>query len=680
MNASLGVRAVQALLAVAVVAYAVQGVINEGGSTLWETWVYPGLILAAGALCVTRAARVRVDRIAWSLLALGMLLWVAGEAWYSLFLADIEEPPIPSVADVLWLAFYPCCYLALVLMLHNRQEKLRLSLWLDGVIGALVVSAVGAALVFRAILASGAGDTALVGTDLAFLLGDFALIGLVIAVFALTGWRPGRTWVMLGGGLVLFALVDGFFMWEDATDHAIGGTGPAALWPAGALLVAAAAFVRSGPGGSPAGGDGGRSALVPEGARVVTMPLVFALTALALLIVHAFAPLNPLALGLAVATLAGVIVRLAVSFRDNVMLLTTSRHEALTDSLTGLGNRRRLMLDLERAATGATEERPYALLLFDLDGFKRYNDCFGHPAGDALLAKLGSNLSFAMGRHGTTYRLGGDEFCVLLDGDQKLVDELLPEARAALFEHGRGFEVGSSCGVALLPADASDPADALKLADHRLYEQKTTAQRASVSRQAGDALLQALQEREPDLRGHVDDVAELAVAVGRKMGLDSDELHQVARAADLHDVGKLAVPDAILNKPGPLDDAEWGFMRQHTIVGDRILSAAPALEPVAKLVRASHERYDGRGYPDKLAGDDIPLGARIVAVCDAYHAMTSDRPYRKAMAMRSAIMELRRCAGLQFDPDVVKAFCDLVDPGVEANLENVSFLRAAASL
>jgi diguanylate cyclase (GGDEF)-like protein len=600
---------------------------------------------------------------------------VAGEAWYSLFLADMEYPPIPSVADVLWLAFYPCCYAALVVLVHGRQERLRLSLWLDGIIGALVVSAVGAALVFRAILASGEGDTALMGTDLAYLLGDFALIGLVIAVFALTGWRPGRTWGMLGAGLVVLAAVDGFFMWQDATGHAIWGTGPAALWPAGALLVASAAWVR---GGFSQGGDGQPAAAV-EGIRMVAMPLVFALTALALLIVHAFAPLNPLALALAVATLAGVIVRLAMTFRENLGLLATSRREALTDALTGLGNRRRLMLDLERAASHATDERPYALLLFDLDGFKRYNDCFGHPAGDALLAKLGSNLDFAMGHHGSAYRLGGDEFCVLLDGGQKLVEELLPEARAALFEHGRGFEVGSSCGTALMPAETNDPADALKLADHRLYDQKTTAQRTSVSRQAGDALLQALQEREPDLRGHVDNVAELAVAVGRKMGLDSDELFQVARAADLHDVGKLAVPDAILNKPGPLDDVEWGFMRQHTIVGDRILSAAPALEPVAKLVRASHERYDGRGYPDRLAGDDIPLGARIVAVCDAYHAMTSDRPYRKAMPMRSAIMELRRCAGLQFDPDVVRSFCDLVDPGVEADLDNVSFLREVAS-
>jgi two-component system cell cycle response regulator len=463
-------------------------------------------------------------------------------------------------------------------------------------------------------------------------------------------------------------------MWEDATAHAIAGTAPAALWPAGALFVAFAAWAQSDAGG----GHRGVLAAEPEGVRLVAMPLTFALTALTLLVVHAFAPLNPLALGLAVATLAGVIVRLALTFRENLRLLATSRREALTDSLTGLSNRRALMLDLEDAVTSATPEQPWGLMMFDLDGFKRYNDCFGHPAGDALLAKLGSNLKFAVGPHGTAYRLGGDEFCVLVEGDEKLLDELKPEARAALTEHGRGFEIGSSCGVALIPVDAGDPITVLKLADHRLYDQKSTAQRASVSRQAGDALLQALQEREPDLRGHVDTVAELALAVGREMGLDSDELFQVARAADLHDVGKLAVPDRILNKPGPLDDVEWGCMRQHTIVGDRILSAAPALEPVAKLVRASHERYDGQGYPDRLAGDDIPLGARIVAVCDAYHAMTSDRPYRKAMPAQHALLELRRCAGLQFDPDVVKAFCALVDPAEDRAFDNVEFLRSAA--
>jgi diguanylate cyclase (GGDEF)-like protein len=665
-----GPRGLRGLLGLVVVAYAVQGALSDGQSEIWETWVYPGLILAAALLCLARAVRERADRIAWGVLGAGMLLWVAGEAWYTLFLADAGQPPVPSVADGLWLAFYPCCCAALILFIHGRQERLHLSLWLDGVIGALVVSSVGAALVFRAILGSGEDSGGLVGTDLAYLLGDFALIGLVIAVFALTAWRPGRAWGMLGGGLILFGLVDGFFMWADATGSLVGGTAPAALWPAGALLIGFAAYEPAGRGAA----DGAVTA--PEGLRLVTMPLVFAVTALVLLVVHTFAPLHPLAIALAVATLAGVIGRLALTFRDNLELLAASRTEALTDALTGLGNRRRLMIDLERATKVASRERPVALMMFDLDGFKRYNDCFGHPAGDALLAKLGSNLAFAIGSYGTTYRLGGDEFCVLLDGGDRVAEELRPDARAALAEHGRAFEIGSSCGVAVIPRDTSDALGALKLADHRLYEQKATAQRTSVSRQAGDALLQALREREPDLRTHVDDVAELALAVGRRLRLDSDELFQVARAAELHDVGKVAVPDAILHKEGPLSDVEWSFMRQHTIAGDRILSAAPALEPVAKLVRSSHEHYDGNGYPDRLAGDDIPLGARIVAVCDAFHAMTTDRPYRRALPMTHAIEELRRCAGMQFDPDVVRAFCDVVEPAVVDNEGEAPFLRA----
>jgi two-component system cell cycle response regulator len=168
--------------------------------------------------------------------------------------------------------------------------------------------------------------------------------------------------------------------------------------------------------------------------------------------------------------------------------------------------------------------------------------------------------------------------------------------------------------------------------------------------------VQALHERAPDLGEHLHDVAELVRLVAGELGVDGDELERVVRAAELHDVGKVAVPDAILGKPGPLSEAEWGFMREHTIVGDRILSAAPALEDVAKLVRSSHERYDGRGYPDRLMAEEIPLGSRIVAVCDAFHAMTSDRPYRPAVTVDDAIAELDRCAGQQFDPIVVHAF------------------------
>jgi putative nucleotidyltransferase with HDIG domain len=171
-------------------------------------------------------------------------------------------------------------------------------------------------------------------------------------------------------------------------------------------------------------------------------------------------------------------------------------------------------------------------------------------------------------------------------------------------------------------------------------------------------LLRALAERNPELGEHISGVAELAEAVARRMELDEEQIDHVRHAAALHDVGKMAIPDAILDKPAALDDAEWEFIRRHTIIGERIVAAAPALRPVAALVRSSHERWDGCGYPDALAGEDIPLGARIVSVCDAFDAMVADRPYRAGMDAGDALMELERCSGSQFDPAVVAAFAD----------------------
>jgi HD-GYP domain-containing protein (c-di-GMP phosphodiesterase class II) len=180
-------------------------------------------------------------------------------------------------------------------------------------------------------------------------------------------------------------------------------------------------------------------------------------------------------------------------------------------------------------------------------------------------------------------------------------------------------------------------------------------------------LLRTLRERQPDLHDHLRGVAELALDVGHELGMATEQLDELSRAAELHDIGKVAIPDAILSKPGPLDAGEWAFMRRHTVIGERILGAAPALRPVARLVRASHERWDGDGYPDGLRNVEIPLGARIVAVCDAYHAMTSERPYRDAVTPAEALAELRECAGTQFDPDVVEAFGRLLEqPGAAA--------------
>ena len=270
-------------------------------------------------------------------------------------------------------------------------------------------------------------------------------------------------------------------------------------------------------------------------------------------------------------------------------MLGTSRGEANTDELTGLGNRRRLAEDLANELRDVTPERPLLLMLFDLNGFKAYNDTYGHPAGDALLARLGEALAGAVDADGGAYRMGGDEFCVLATAPPARHDEIAAASRAALSERGEGFHITAALGSAVLDRPGSDPADALRVADRRMYAEKN-GRRASAGGQSTAVLLRVLTERNPDLGEHVDGVALLAEQIAAALGMGDEQRTAVRQAAVLHDIGKAAVPDAILDKPGPLDDDEWAFMRRHTIIGERIMQAAPALSAAAPLVRSSHEK------------------------------------------------------------------------------------------
>jgi diguanylate cyclase (GGDEF)-like protein len=333
------------------------------------------------------------------------------------------------------------------------------------------------------------------------------------------------------------------------------------------------------------------------------------------------------------------------------------REQAITDPLTGLGNRRKLAADMNDRLAAASTSQPLVLLLFDLDGFKGYNDTFGHQAGDAILARLGGKLAAAVSEHGAAYRLGGDEFCVLLAAEPAELGSLVAATAGALEERGENFAVGASYGAVLLPHEARNLDYAMQLADERMYTNKRG--RSSVAGdQTRDVLIRIMQAKQPSLQDHSSEVAQLCLRVGRRFAMPAEALDELARAAELHDVGKVGIPDAILNKPGALNEAEWEFMRQHTVLGERILSAAPALRPVAVIVRASHEHWDGRGYPDGLAAEKIPLGARIIAACDAYEAMTTDRCYRARRDHDGACEELLREAGHQFDPNVVGVLLD----------------------
>jgi diguanylate cyclase (GGDEF)-like protein len=375
---------------------------------------------------------------------------------------------------------------------------------------------------------------------------------------------------------------------------------------------------------------------------------------------------------------AGAAALVAWRLNEDVRAEMRGAHRQLeiaseTDSLTGLGNRRKLMVDLEEIAVA---ERSAAVVILDLDGFKVYNDTFGHPAGDSLLARLGARLQEVVEGRGRSYRLGGDEFCVVWWIDEPGRANAEAVSAAALCEHGEGFSITAAYGAVAMPGEAVTVDAALQIADTRMYSRKHGSRRSS-SVQSRDVLLQALAELRPQLGSHVDAVTVLAEDIARRLGLAPHLIEQVRDAAQLHDIGKIAIPDAILNKPGPLDADEWTFMRRHTIIGERIVSAAPALAEVALLVRSSHERHDGGGYPDRLAGDAIPIGARIISVCDAFDAMTADRSYRVAMTPQDALAELRRCAGTQFDPRVVEAFEGTLYGSTEANADNVARARHA---
>jgi diguanylate cyclase (GGDEF)-like protein len=352
-----------------------------------------------------------------------------------------------------------------------------------------------------------------------------------------------------------------------------------------------------------------------------------------------------------------------------ILIHNELREQVLTDPLTGLGNRRKLMADLTHTFVRAAQGFPSMLLLFDLDGFKNYNDTFGHLAGDALLARMGAKLQQAVAPSGAAYRLGGDEFCAWIDLQDVVPDELILRASEALIEKGPQFCVRGSLGVVLLPNEADTPERAIQLADERMYANKRNRGTGTRTR-AKDVLLRTMQAMQPELDAHAGQVAGLAIRVARRFGLAGEQLEEIGRAAELHCVGKVGIPDTILEKPGPLSRDEWEFMRRHTIVGERLLRTSPSLRPVAVLVRASHERWDGRGYPDGLAGESIPLGSRIVAVCDAYDAMTSDRPYRPAFTHEVACRELRAGAGTQFDQAVVDIFLAEVERAAEEQLSD----------
>jgi diguanylate cyclase (GGDEF)-like protein/putative nucleotidyltransferase with HDIG domain len=413
--------------------------------------------------------------------------------------------------------------------------------------------------------------------------------------------------------------------------------------------------------------------------------IVFALMASAALMLVVLWQRSPLLS----AALVGPLLAIALYQRSTYRALRAMKL-ALTDPLTGLGNHRHFHDRLERELIEAERnQQSFSLCLVDVDDFKRVNDLFGHPAGDRVLSRLATNLR----QNGEAFRLGGDEYALLLPGYDE--SEAVKTAGAIVERISQlGLDhVGSvtaSAGIATFPRQAPDRGELIRLADSALYWAKENGKnRVHVYRpdvvelaelrklatgpdraarfRAAASLAKAVDLRDTYTGSHSARVADLAARVAARLGLDQEQIELARLAGSLHDLGKLAIPEEILRKPGPLTGPERLVVERHPQIGFRMLDSL-GIEPIADWILHHHERWDGRGYPDRLPGAEIPLGARIIFVVDAYDAMTSDRVYRGRLTQADALAELERCAGTQFDPAVVAALAEELELEAEDEL------------
>jgi diguanylate cyclase (GGDEF)-like protein len=442
--------------------------------------LYDAVVVAAGVACLVRARLATRERAGWLLLGLAILSWAAGEIYWTWFILDAPEPPYPSPADVLYLGFYPLAYAGLALLVRARAHELDWRRWTDGAIAALGTAALGAAFVFDFVADRTEGTSLEVATSLAYPLGDIAMLAMVVGVIALTGWRPGRTWSLLLAGLAAQVVADIAY-----TLQSTGGVIPAGNWIDPIYLISAAIL--------------GSVLWLPEvaeiqsseqsdGRRELALPALFAAIMVGLFAMQYFSAASGLASALWAATMIAVIARLAISVRENRHLL----EQVQTDPLTGLRNRGRLQIDLERVCAAASPERPASLVFLDLNGFKKLNDTLGHPAGDELLVRAGQRLREAVEGRGGAYRTGGDEFCALLTCPESGFEPATRRAAEALSERGAGYDVTASWGAAAISAEAGTPSTALQLADVRMYAQKER-------HRAGDGILLPAESGSPEL-------------------------------------------------------------------------------------------------------------------------------------------------------------------------------------
>ncbi len=539
--------------------YSVLPGVRSAGETIG--WLDNGVanVVQVGSAVLCAATGWRRRQWAWAVAGVGLCFWVIGDLYWQFALANRDPIPYPSLADALYLAFYPCAYVAVVLLLRARLVRFQVSMWLDGAIGALGTAAIVAALAFGSILSTTGGSPAVVATNLAYPIGDVLLLSLVVGAFGLLGLRPGLRWWLLGVGFGAFGVADTVYLWQTARDTYVVGTLVDAGWVLGLLLLALAARAP----------DSRRlREREVRGWTVMVVPAGFAMTSLVILAWDSGTTIPAPAVWLGAATVAVGIARVVLTFSE-VNSLAESRRQARSDDLTGLTNRRGFhevaRRRVERSADGQ-DGLPFALVLLDLDRFKEVNDSLGHLAGDRLLVvtaeRLAANLPSS---RDTLARLGGDEFAMLLD--EADADAALAATRrfaAALAEpveiDGVRLQVEASIGIALYPGHGTELDLLLEHADVAMYAAKSASASATVYTRDQDLAVRNRLETLEELR-HALTGDELVVHYQPKVDLRTDRVEGVeALVRWQHPHRGLLQPDAFL----PLVE-ESGLVRLLTI-------------------------------------------------------------------------------------------------------------------
>ena len=654
----------------------VAGVGGSGLDDFFNNELYDGVMVGAGLSIVLSGLRDRRGRATWLVLGFGVLAWAAGEIYFSVALADMSTPPVPSAADAMYLAIYPASYVALMLFVRARGITVRTRLWLDGLIFGLSLASVATALVLGPVLAtSTSGSVAQVATNLAYPVGDALLIVLTVSALGLNGWRLDRTLIVFALGFACSAAADTLYLFKVANGTYRPGTFLDVLWPAAMTLLAYASrapLVRAPRPAAPA--------------RITaSVPAIGMFCALGALVWDHFDRINTVSLVLAAAALFVALVRMALSLRESSRALLKLQQRVETDPLTGVLNHRafqeRLADELERVPDGHT----LALLAIDIDRFKALNDTYGHWSGDDALRTVADALAATIRPGDVLGRMGGDEFMLILPHtDSVTAQGVAGRLRQAVVAAREDLTI--SIGIALYPTHTREQEVLMRFADGAMYWSKRDGRdRCSVFSAARSDALSAVEEidlvrRDSLVRtvyslaaavdakdgytsSHSQRVAAYVGRLGESLGLDEQAVNLLRTAGILHDVGKIGIPESILFKPDLLDEDEYRVMQRHSSLGAEIIRGA-GLPEVADWVLHLHEEWDGSGYPEGLAGEAIPFESRLLAVADAFEALTSTRIYRAdVLSPAEAVRELERCTGTQFDARAVAALALLVSDG-----------------